>query len=122
LQEIPEPRIGAPLLEHPPDFAEFVREKFFGEREHQRFAEIEFLLVRDSEIFFFVVGIVRPLVGAVEGFSMPQKLAGFPAEDGLMLIQLRASVFFPFAASSARNPIALTWSLFDPRAPQRFVT
>src|SRR5207253_3192055 len=46
LQQILEPRIGAPLIEYPPDFIEFVRKKFSGEREHQRRAEIEFLLVR----------------------------------------------------------------------------
>jgi hypothetical protein len=41
-----------------PDFSELAREKLSGEFEYQRLAEIEFLLVRDREIFFLVVGIV----------------------------------------------------------------
>jgi hypothetical protein len=88
LQQIPEPPIGAPLIEYPPDFIEFVRKKFSGEREHQRRAEIEFLLVRDRELFFLVVGIVRPCLDVLLHVGLPKKLAGLPAEDGLMLARL----------------------------------
>jgi hypothetical protein len=44
--------------------------------------------VRDREIFFFVVGIVRPRLDVSSDVGMPEKLAGFPAEDGLMLVRL----------------------------------
>jgi hypothetical protein len=80
LQQIPEPRIGAPPIEHPPDLIEFVRKKLSGELEHQRLAEIEFLPVRDREIFFLVIGIVRPRLDVLVDVSKPEKLAGFPAE------------------------------------------
>ena len=75
-------------MEYPLDFIEFVRKKFSGEREHQRCAEIEFFLVRDREIFFLVVGIVRPLLDVFGEVGKPQKFAGFPAEDGFMLVRL----------------------------------
>jgi hypothetical protein len=75
-------------MEYPPDLIQFVRQKLFGECEYERRAEIEFLLVRDREIFFVVIGIVRPLLDVFGDVGMPQKFAGFPAEDGLMLVRL----------------------------------
>jgi hypothetical protein len=88
LQQILEPRIGAFLVEYPPDIIEVFGQTFPGERQHQRLAEIELLPVRDRKIFLLVIGIVRPRLDVFVDVRIPEKLAGFPTEHGLMFVRL----------------------------------
>lgn len=54
--------VGAALAEEIADVVEIVRQELAGKVEHHRFAEPEFALVRERDVFLLIVDIVRQLV------------------------------------------------------------
>lgn len=75
LQKILEAGIGTRPAEDLSNLIEIVGQVVARECQHQRFAEIEFALVRDGDVSFVVLDVVRQFFNIVRPFGMPVDLA-----------------------------------------------
>ena len=85
LQQIPESGVGAAPAENLPNLVEVVGQKFAGEVQRQRLAEIELPLVGDPEVFVVVLDAVRQFLDIIQELGMPMDLARLLAQKGLVL-------------------------------------